>query len=130
MTFTPSLQRAFDTWVDGALTRKIPKQTVAFHFNLYESIGEFHVQLIGAEEFSRDDPGWPCAETFSTGEDIFAVPHAVVGAQWEACLEAAEAAVRRYMETGSKAAVLRASRGVGVGFVDGDVEVVWAADVA
>jgi hypothetical protein len=127
---TPKLQGAFHTWVDKALTHPIPEETVAFHFNLYEGKRSFHVQLIGSRAFSRDDPDWPCDEIFTTGEDIFELPHSVVGTGWEACLEIAKTAVLEYIETGGKASVLRASRGVGVGFVDGDVEVVWEAGAA
>ena len=122
-----NVQLAFQSWLDRVLVRKIPKETVAFHFNLYEAEDAFHVQLIGAEEFSSDDPDWPCAETFSTEEDVFELPHSAVGEEWEQGLEAAKAAVQQYLATGTRAATLRASQGVGVGFVDGDVHVVWEA---
>jgi hypothetical protein len=130
MRITPKLQGAFHSWVDKALARPIPQGTVAFHFNLYEGKRSFHVQLIGSGQFSRDDPDWPCDETFTTGEHIFELPHAVVGTKWEDCLKEAKAAVVEYIAVGGKAAVLRASRGVGVGFVDGDVEIVWEAGAA
>jgi hypothetical protein len=130
MRITPKLQRAFHSWADKALARPIPKGTVAFHFNLYEGEDSFHVQLIGSGEFSRDDPDWPCDETFTTGEDIFELPYSVVGTEWEGCLEIAKAAVVEYIAAGGKATVLRASKGVGIGFVDGDVEVVWDAGAA
>jgi len=130
MRITPKLQAAFYSWVDKALTGPIPKGTVAFHFNLYEGKRSFHIQLIGSEQFSRDDPDWPCHETLTTGEDIFELPHSVVGTEWEDCLELAKAAVVEYLGAGGKASVLRASKGVGVGFVDGDVEVVWEASAA
>ena len=130
MGITPKLQGAFHSWVGKALTRPIPKGTVAFHFNLYEGKRSFHVQLIGSGQFSRDDPDWPCHETFTTGEDIFELPHSVVGTEWETCLEIAKAAVVEYIAIGGKASVLRAAEGVGVGFVDGDAEVVWEASAA
>jgi hypothetical protein len=128
MAITSSLQSAFDTWTDGVLRRKIPKGTIAFHFNLYEGVGAFHVQLVGAAEFSRDDPDWPCAETFTTGEDILELPHSVVGTKWENCLEVAKQLVQCYLAKGRRAAALRASRGVGVGFVDGDIDIVWESN--
>lgn len=127
---TPDLQRAFETWANRALAREIPDGTIAFHFNLYEGKDAFHVQLVGAARFSRDDPSWPCAETFTTGEDVFELPHSVVGLEWERCLEATKAAVQSYIARSAGATALRGSRAVGVGFVDGDVEVVWEAGAA
>jgi hypothetical protein len=106
----------------------VPEGTLSFHFNLYEGEGSFHVQLIGSRRFSLDDPDWPCDETFSSDEDIFELPQSIVGTAWEMGLEAAKAAVLDYMVNGAKASVLRASSGIGVGFVDGDVEILWQRD--
>ena len=127
MPTTPKLQGAFHSWVDKALARPIPEGTVAFHFNLYEGERSFHVQLIGSGQFSREDSDWPCDETLTIGEDVFELPYSLVGTEWKTCLEMVKAAVLKYMAAGGKASVLRGCRGVGVGFVDGDVEIVWEA---
>jgi hypothetical protein len=44
---------------------------------------------------------------------------------WQRVLAQAETLIERYLETGERAAVLRQSQGVGCGFVDGDVHVLW-----
>ena len=71
---------------------------------------------------------WPSAETFSTGEDIFEVPFSVAGPDWEAWLHTLTDLLNGYLADGSRSDVLRNSKGVGMGFVDGDMHVLWQRD--
>jgi hypothetical protein len=119
------LEQEFSAWVTAALDQPIPLDTIAFHFNLYEGLDSVHVQLIGARSFSVGDQQWPCDETFTTGEDIFEVPYQFVGAEWPEWLESMKTVVQAYLASGTKSARLRASHGIGIGFVDGDVHVLW-----
>src|SRR5882762_6672025 len=125
MAMAVSVKRKFFTWVDGALGQRIPKTTVAFHFNLYEGTDSVHVQLMGIESFDGGDEYWPGRKTFSTGEDIFEVPFESAGAKWPDWLEALKALVDEYIESGSRSDILRNSQGVGIGFVDGDMYLLW-----
>lgn len=128
------VKQEFFRWTDQALSQVIPGSTVAFHFNLYEGMDSVHVQLIGTESFvpgevpERDY--WPGAETFSTGEDIFEIPFSVAGSEWTEWLKTSIEMAQSYIAGGGKSDVLRASRGVGIGFVDGDMHVLWQRDVA
>jgi len=121
-------------WIDDALSRELPERTVAFHFNLYESADSVHIHLIGTDAFVAGEVPerdyWPSAETFSTGEDTFEVPIEVAGSDWKQWLATCMDMLRSYMATGRKSDILRSSSGVGVGFVDGDMCVLWPPSVA
>ncbi|MFQ6311080.1 hypothetical protein [Lysobacter capsici] len=59
----------------------------------------------------------------------FELPRSVVGEAWEMGLAAANDLLARYMSSDRAGAVrLRQSQAVSVGFVDGDLQLVWAAD--
>ncbi len=126
-----SVELSFFAWTDGALSQRIPDTTVAFHFNLYEGEDSVHVQLMGTDSFvpgevpERDY--WPGSETFTTGEDIFEIPYAVAGKDWQAWLQTSVELVRSYIASGEKSIILKGARGVGMGFVDGDMHVLWQA---
>lgn len=125
MSMAVSVKRKFFSWVDEALDQPIPKTTVAFHFNLYEGRDSVHVQLMGTESFDRGDEYWPGRKTFSTGEEIFEVPFESAGAKWPDWLEALKVLVNEYIASGSRSDILRNSQGVGIGFVDGDMYLLW-----
>jgi len=135
MSLVPaSLETEFFSWADSVLSQPIPASTVAFHFNLYEGLDSVHVQLIGADAFAPgEDPSkhyWPGPETFSTGEDIFEVPQAMAGPDWRAWLDTLKSMINAYIARGKMSKVLRNSKGVGVGFVDGDMHLLWQRDAA
>ncbi|WP_298581475.1 hypothetical protein [uncultured Luteimonas sp.] len=124
-----SISKELFSWLDSALSQPIPASTEAFHFNLYEGVDSVQMQLVGTNAFLPEaDPStdyWPSPETFSTGEDIFEVPFAVAGSDWRAWLTTSIDLVNSYIADGSKSGVLRSKKGVGIGFVDGDMYVLW-----
>ncbi|GAB3358761.1 hypothetical protein [Lysobacter tyrosinilyticus] len=129
-----SIKAAFFAWLDSTLSQPIPARTEAFHFNLYEGTDSVHVQLVGTEAFCPgEDPStdyWPSAETFSTGEDIFEVPFSVAGPDWRAWLKTLIGLVNSYISDGFRSDILRSKLGIGIGFVDGDMHVLWHRDAA
>lgn len=129
-----SVSRALFAWIDEALSEKLPERTAAFHFNLYEGTDSVHVQLIGTDSFEAGEVPerdyWPGSETFTTGEEIFEVPFDVAGSDWRQWLATCLDMLRSYIATGKRSDVLRTSLGVGVGFVDGDMHVLWQPRVA
>lgn len=126
-----SIKRNFFAWTDRALSQRIPDTTLAFHFNLYEGANSVHIQLMGTNSFvpgevpERDY--WPGAATFTTGEDIFEMPYSVAGGDWQAWLRTSVELVRSYIASGEKSIILKSTLGVGIGFVDGDMHVLWQA---
>ena len=126
MTVSEGLYRRFAEWADIACTRDIPKEALAFSFNLAETLDAFVMELIGSPRFDRGNPDWACDEVFEVRDPEFELPHAEVGTQWQPVLQIAVTMVRRYLEDPTNAGGrLREAEGVGVGFVDGDLEIVW-----
>jgi hypothetical protein len=115
----------FVSWADRVLLEYGLAPAVAYNFNLYEHEKAFVIQLIGTKSFDTNDDDWACDEAFSSGEDLFELPHQIVGADWRKGLEAARFLVESYLERSKRAEKLKASRAVGVGFVDGDLELVY-----
>lgn len=125
MDLPASTRNEFFAWADYVLEQAIPPSTVGFNFNLYESVDSVHVQLIGTDSFVTKPEYWPGEETFSTGENIFEVPFVVAGATWQEWLVSLKALVSSYIASGERSVVLTNSQGVGIGFVDGDMYVLW-----
>ena len=96
----------------------------AYNFNLYEHRDSFAVQLVGAARYDPVDSSWASEERFSSGEDLFDLPQALVGDDWRGGLATAKSLVSSYLQVGTQAARFRSSRAVAVGFVDGDLELV------
>jgi cupin superfamily acireductone dioxygenase involved in methionine salvage len=119
----------FVSWVDRVmLEHGKGKRSVAYNFNLYEHEDEFAIQLIGATKFDVTDPDWPCYEAFSSGEDLFILPYSVVGRKYETGQRKAKALIKAYLERGKEAERLKRSRGVALGFVGGDLELVYLGE--
>jgi hypothetical protein len=117
----------FRAWVDAALAQDIPHEVRAFCFNLYETGHAFGVELIGAPAFDASNPDWACEEVFEYREGCLEIPIGVFGGAWAKCLQAITQWVCDYLETGDHASELKSRDGVAVGFVDGDLNVVWNA---
>ena len=115
----------FYSWTDRILLENTDTPVAAYNFNLYEHEHAFMMQLIGANSFHRSDTDWACDEMFSSGEDLFALPHSLVGSDWREGLRCAKDLVRKYLDNGKQAERLKMSHAVGIGFVDGDVELLY-----
>ncbi|MDO5691201.1 MAG: hypothetical protein Q4G70_01815 [Pseudomonadota bacterium] len=125
------VKSALFAWIDAKLSGEIPEHTVAYHFNLYEGTDSVHVQLVGTSTFDAgENPEtdyWPGEETFSTDDDVLEIPFTVAGPDWQAWLKTSTELLNDYLATGKMSAVLKQSAGVGAGFVDGDMYLLWRA---
>lgn len=113
-------------WLDVVLETDIPAEVVAFGFNLYEDEPYYwSMELIGASEFDVDDEDWLCNEAtdFDTRENPLRW-HRETG--WEEILNDIVYALKEYLKKGKYADILKAKSGVGVGFVDGNIEILYA----
>ena len=120
----------FSNWLDTAASQANP-DIAAFSFNLYEPAlvpgVKFGIELIGARAFSADDPDWPCDEIWSPDPRGIDIPESFSGSDWEVCLEKAKALVLDYLASPS-GLWLRAGEAAGIGFVDGDLDVIWTRE--
>lgn len=117
-------------WLDNILedisNTGIPDDVIAFGFNLYDDDGDnWSMELIGTSEFDTDDEDWLCNEVtdFDTRDVSFQWCRK---AEWEEILNDVVCFLKKYLESGKYADVLKAKSGVGVGFVDGNVEILYS----
>lgn len=117
----------FSHWLDSILSNCPPDEIVAFNFNLYECMedGQFDIQLIGSAYYSDTNTDWACGTVFSSGENVFPIE----SEDWEKCLEKCEKLISEYIQHGEYAQILMYKKAVTVGFVDGDLNVVYKSKV-
>lgn len=117
-----------EKWLDDILCQAIPDEVVAFNFNLYEDGGEkWSMELVGTDAYDPDDEDWRCEEVtdFGTREEPLSWTKAT---GWETVLEDAMNAVKQYLVQGQYADILKSKEAVGIGFVDGDGELLYPED--
>lgn len=123
----------FIHWLDDLLeNNEMPDETKAFCFNLYEESAEdsvYSVQLVACEKFDADDPDWACEECWSSEEDIFCIE---LSDETERDRKAAQqiftGMASDYLAEGKYGKILTSKEAVGIGFVDGDIELVYRAE--
>lgn len=117
----------FNEWLDNALEGDFPTGTAAVSFNIYEdSIGEkWSIELVGTERFDPDGDDWACDETTDLGtrDKPFSWEES---SEWQNILTEAKEMVIRYLENGKYAHKLKAFRGAAIGFVEGDLEILYS----
>lgn len=117
----------FSKWLDSNL-EQLPSDIVAVNFNLYEGSNQtYDIQLIGTDTFDQEDEDWACEEIFTTGEDIFLIPRTDDIEDWEDGLDFITKMVRKYLEDGKYDNMLKGLQAVGIGFVDGKIEILHQA---
>ena len=119
------MQEQFFEWLDRILRdQPLPEETVAVNFNLYEWEKEntYAVQLIGAGEFDPEDEDWACEEVYSSEDALFVFTDEK---GWKHALETGVSLVNAYLAGGAYAQTLKALTAVAIGFVDGDLEIVY-----
>ena len=88
----------------------------------------FGMDLIGAESFDPEDSDWACDEVWAPTERILYIPVSDSGKGWEECLERMSSLIKTYLDSDQPAAqTLKSKAGIGIGFVDGDLNPIWQA---
>lgn len=118
----------FEKWLSTLLEENdMPDNTAAFCFNIYEEEDEtYGVQLIASDEFDENDGGdWACSEVWSSEEDIFYIDHSdEENADYERGLQFVSGLIEDYLERGTYRDILLAAKGIGAGFVDGELRII------
>lgn len=118
------MYKKLSNWLDTVLEQNIPKDVIAFGFNLYEDEdSQWSVELIGTGSFDTKDDDWCCDEItdFGTREDPFSWKQQ---ANWDDILKEITDSLKKYLKYGRYADILKSKKGIGVGFVDGDLEII------
>ncbi len=113
----------FVKWLDRVLEENTKIEGEGIVFNLYED-SDLHwsIQLVSTSYVDFDDEDWKCDEVFSTGEDLYTWKQ---DTNREEILEISINMVKKYLEEGKYSGVIKEYRAVGIGFVDGDLEIVY-----
>lgn len=113
----------FDKWIDKVLEKDFPPETVAVAFNLYEDTDNYwSVELVGTSIFDANDEDWVCDEVFAARDNAFQWQQ---DTSWQEVLEEVTDILKKYLEEGKHADKLKMYQGVGAGFVDGDVWILY-----
>ena len=121
------MENKLPEWLDNVLENAFPDSVVAVAFNLYEDIiGEkWSVEIVGTDRFDPEDDDWGCDEvtSFGTREDPLSWEEKT---DWENILANVSDTVADYLENGKYADKLKSLQGVGVGFVEGDLKILYS----
>lgn len=120
------MYKQVEAWIDSLNLDHIPKEVVAFCFNLYDGWDNtnWSMELIGADGFDLEDTDWACGEVTDFGSRDMEFKWVFEG-EWDAALTQMVAALKRYLDNGKFAALLKEKNAVAVGFVDGDLEILF-----
>lgn len=110
----------FEKWIDDSLSTELSEEIVAFCFNLYEDgENEWSVEIVGTNSFDKNDPDWACSEIFDNRDNLLGWE---CEETYEDVLSTIKSFLKRYMKQGKYQTLLLSKKGIGVGFVDGDLE--------
>ena len=113
----------FEAWLDESLAREIPAEVVSLVLNMYEP---WCIGLVGFGSYFAGDGDLGCDEGLYTSSRTLDLPESAVGGDWESVLESCKGMIGGYLEREcAGSAVLKRSIAVAVGFVDGELELVW-----
>lgn len=119
------MYKKFEDWLNVILQKNFPKDVIAANFNIYEDEeNEWSVEIVGTRSFCENDEEWACDEVTDLGsrENLFVITYE---GNWERVHEIVFNYVKSYLEQGYFCEKLRALEAVGVGFVDGNIEIAY-----
>lgn len=112
-----------EKWIDSVLENTLPEQVIAIAFNLYEDIdNQWSIEMVGTNSFDTEDADWVCDEVFNTRDELQSWTQK---SKWEVILQEVSDKIKIYIQTGKYSEKLKSYQGVGVGFVDGDIIIVY-----
>ena len=122
----------FEIWLNAVLEKAvIPEDTSAFNFNFYEESEEdsiYGIQIIASDQFDEDDDEWPCAEVWSSEEDIFYIDFSDEEKRdRDTAYDIMRSLISDYLKNGIHRNLLLNTKAVGAGFVDGELELIYKA---
>ncbi len=116
-------EKDFFKWLDDVLAKELPDTIKAIAFNLYQDQeNKWSVEFVGTSTFDENDSDWACDEIYTTRENPYVL---VRESDWKTIENLFISLLRKYLETGRYADVLKGYTAVGVGFVDGDLSIIY-----
>ena len=90
-----------------------------------EQKNTFGLQFVATSSFDLNDDDWACDEIFSSNENLYYFTNEN---GWEQTLKEVEKNVKVYLEKGNCSSVLKKYDGIGLGFVDGDLLILYSKE--
>lgn len=113
----------FFGWLDAVLAGGLPAGIKAINFNLYdEGGGKWSVELVGTSAFDESSSDWACREVYTTRDTPFVL---MKESDWKTVESLFVSLLEKYLDGGKYASALKKYRAVGVGFVDGDLHILY-----
>ena len=112
-------------WIDEQVPDQLPKNVIGISFNLFENQNGFGIEIIGSSSFDETDEDWACDEIWEPKQRQFEIAKNISGNDWKSCLENMKNIVSEYLENGNKKSSLKQVQGIGIGFIDGDMEIIY-----
>lgn len=124
-----SFEENFRTWLTRALSEPMPASVSAYAFNLFEYPEtpevKFGIELIGAGSFDSAHADWACDEVWEPAERTLEIPTSFSSREWEECQRRLYSLVLSFLDFQPSGKILRQKQAVGLGFVDGELQLVW-----
>ena len=120
------MYQEMEKWIDSLQLQTVSEEIAAFCFNLYDGCDDenWSMELIGAPSFDEENEDWACDEVsdFDSRNPVFKWKK---NARWEEIHADMVALLGKYLEEGKFAQILKSKTAVAVGFVDGDLEILF-----
>ena len=115
--------QSFIPWLDRIMAGPLPEEIIAVNFNLYDDGDScWSMEFTGTRSFDAYDPDWACDEVFTSRDSTL---HWVQNTGWQQVLEDTVHTIRAYLANGTYSGRLKAYQGIGAGFVDGDIVILY-----
>lgn len=116
-------KKGFFVWLDSVLKSDFSGEVKAINFNLYEDTdNKWSIEFVGTFSFDRDNEDWACDEVFATRDNPFVIE---CENNWKSMETFFIGLVNEYLSSGKYASKLKEYQAVGIGFVDGNLHVLY-----
>lgn len=113
----------FFGWLDAVLAGGLPAGIKAINFNLYDDGGgKWSVELVGTSAFDESSSDWACREVYATRTNPYVLTK---DGDWKAIEALFASLLQKYLAGGKYSDVLKQYSAVGMGFVDGDLHILY-----
>ena len=113
----------FFGWLDAVLAGGLPADVKAINFNLYDDgASKWSVELVGTSAFDETGSDWACREVYATRANPYVLTK---DGDWKAIEALFASLLQKYLAGGRYSAVLKRYSAVGMGFVDGDLHILY-----
>lgn len=112
-----------EKWLNNIFSEKLPKNIIAFNFNLYEDEdNKWSIELIGSDTYDENNEDWACREIFTSRNNLFVFSR---NDEWKNILNDVKVIISKYLKDGKCNAILKSAKAIGIGFVDGDIDIIY-----